>query len=131
VNQSRLSSFIEAWINVAIGFVINYFFNLVILNGIMGMSISLAQNLYIGLMFTVVSVARSYLVRRWFNARLHALSLRLAGVPEPAPVPAFPTLKRTRKPRKSMAERQALAEQGLVNNILKQQIEAARGEVTQ
>ena len=29
--------------------------------------------------FTVVSVARSYVVRRWFNARLHSAALKIAG----------------------------------------------------
>lgn len=72
MNQTRLGSFIEAWVNVAIGFAINYAMNLVILNGVMGMGISLLQNLWIGLMFTVVSVARSYAVRRLFNYGLRA-----------------------------------------------------------
>lgn len=72
MNQTRLGSFIEAWVNVGIGFAINYCMNLVILNGVMGMGISLLQNLWIGLMFTVVSVARSYAVRRLFNYGLRA-----------------------------------------------------------
>lgn len=72
MNQTRLGSFIEAWVNVALGFGINYCMNLVILNGVMGMGISLLQNLWIGLMFTVVSVARSYAVRRLFNYGLRA-----------------------------------------------------------
>jgi hypothetical protein len=33
-----------------------------------------------GLIFTVISVVRSYVIRRWFNARLHAAAQRLAGV---------------------------------------------------
>jgi hypothetical protein len=79
VNQTRLGSLIEALANVAVGFGINYAMNLVILNGIMGMSITLTENLYIGLMFTVVSVARSYILRRGFNAWLHRTAQRMAA----------------------------------------------------
>jgi hypothetical protein len=79
MNQTRLGSLIETSINILIGFVINYAMNLVILNGVMGMRIDLMQNLYIGLMFTVVSVARSYIIRRWFNAMLHRAAQRMAG----------------------------------------------------
>lgn len=78
MNQTRLGSLLEAWVNVAIGFGINYAMNLVILNGVMGMSISLVQNLWIGLMFTVVSVIRSYGVRRLFNYGLRAAIEALA-----------------------------------------------------
>lgn len=78
MNQTRLGSFIEAWVNVGIGFGINYAMNLVILNGVMHLEISLLQNLWIGLMFTVVSVVRSYGVRRLFNYGLRAAIQRLA-----------------------------------------------------
>lgn len=67
--QTRLGSLTEAMVNVAIGFGINYVMNLVILGAIMGLPITLLDNLYIGLLFTGVSVARSYVVRRWFNGR--------------------------------------------------------------
>lgn len=79
MNQTKLGSLYEALINVAIGFGINYVMNLVILAGIMGLPISLVDNLWIGLMFTVVSVARSYVIRRYFNAKLQRLAKRMAG----------------------------------------------------
>jgi hypothetical protein len=78
MNQTRLGSFIEAWINVAIGFAINFVANLLILP-LIGFHISIGQNLFIGVLYTIISVARSYVIRRWFNARLHAAALRLAG----------------------------------------------------
>ena len=78
MNQTRLGSLIEAGINVLIGFVINMAANFVILP-LVGFEITLAQNLFIGVLYTLVSVARSYIVRRWFNARLRAASLRMAG----------------------------------------------------
>ncbi len=78
MNQTRLGSFIEAWINVAIGFAINFCANLLILP-LIGFHISIGQNLFIGVLYTVISVARSYVIRRWFNARLHQAAQRLAA----------------------------------------------------
>ena len=78
MDQTRLGSLIEAGINVLIGFVINMAANFVILP-LVGFEITLQQNLFIGVLYTLVSVARSYIVRRWFNARLRAASLRMAG----------------------------------------------------
>lgn len=77
MNQTRLGSFIEAWINVAIGFTINFCANLFILP-LIGFHISVGQNLFIGVLYTLISVARSYTIRRWFNARIHAAALKLA-----------------------------------------------------
>jgi hypothetical protein len=77
--QTRLGSFIEACINVLIGFWINFFANLLILP-LIGFNISIAQNFYIGFLYTLISVARSYAVRRWFNAYIVKASQRLAKV---------------------------------------------------
>jgi hypothetical protein len=68
--QSRKGSLIEAGINVLIGYWINFIANLTILP-MFGFNITLSQNLLIGLIFTVISVARSYIVRRYFNALIH------------------------------------------------------------
>ena len=78
MDQTRVGSLIEAGINVLIGFAINMAANFVILP-LVGFEITLQQNLFIGVLYTLVSVARSYIVRRWFNARLRAASLRMAG----------------------------------------------------
>ena len=78
MNQTRLGSLIEACINVLIGFVINMAANFVILP-LIGFEISLAQNLFIGVLYTVISVARSYAVRRWFNGRIHQAAQALAS----------------------------------------------------
>lgn len=77
MNQTKLGSLIEACINVAIGFVINMAANFVILP-LIGFHITLGQNLFIGVLYTLVSVARSYVIRRWFNQRLHTTAQRLA-----------------------------------------------------
>lgn len=78
MSQSRLGSFIEAWINVFIGFTINFIANLIIFP-IFGWQISVMENLGLGLIYTLISVARSYAIRRWFNARIHRAALTLAG----------------------------------------------------
>lgn len=78
MNQTRIGSLIEASINVLIGYAINFCANLLILP-LIGFHISVAQNLFIGLLYTVISVARSYAIRRWFNARLHQAAQNLAA----------------------------------------------------
>lgn len=78
MNQTRLGSFIEACFNVAVGFAINFLANLAILP-LFGFHVTGVQALGIGVFFTVISVARSYLIRRFFNARLQATAQKLAS----------------------------------------------------
>lgn len=78
MSQTKLGSFYEACINVLIGFGINYAANLLIFP-LFGFQISLSANFAMGLIYTVISVARSYFIRRYFNAKLHALAQRMAG----------------------------------------------------
>jgi hypothetical protein len=77
MNQTRIGSLIEACMNVLIGFTINFFANILILP-LIGFHITVGQNLFIGVLYTIISVARSYAIRRWFNAHLHATAQRLA-----------------------------------------------------
>jgi membrane protein implicated in regulation of membrane protease activity len=46
---------------------------------LVGIHVPVSTNLEIGFYFTVISVVRSYVLRRWFNARLHDASQKLAG----------------------------------------------------
>ena len=78
MKQSRLGSLYESLFNILIGYGINFAGNMLILP-LFGFNVSVAQNLQIGLLFTVISVARSYLVRRYFNERLQRAAQRLAG----------------------------------------------------
>lgn len=75
--QTRLSSLIEAVINVAIGFVISVVITALVLPAY-GHAVSFAENLQITGIFTIASIARSYALRRWFNARIHRAAVRLA-----------------------------------------------------
>lgn len=75
--QSKAESLIEAVIGTLIGFVISFCAGLVIYP-MFGFNVSAGQNFGIILLFTVLSVVRSYLVRRYFNQRLKRLAQSLA-----------------------------------------------------
>ena len=77
MNQSRLGSLIEVCINICIGFSINWTANIYILP-LYGFAITGGQAFSMGLIFTVISVVRSYVIRRWFNAMLRKASERMA-----------------------------------------------------
>ncbi len=76
--QSRLSSFIESMANVLIGYFVSLLVQLAVYP-LYGATFTFRQNVEIGLIFMVVAIVRSYVIRRWFNARIHAAALRLAG----------------------------------------------------
>ena len=44
-----------------------------------GFHITLTDNLLMGFIYTFISVARGYVVRRWFEGRIHRAAMRLAG----------------------------------------------------
>jgi len=77
VNQTRLGSLIEAGVNIVVGFSINWVANLLILP-LFGFNVTGVQAFNIGLFFTAISLARSYVIRRWFNAGMRGFSQRLA-----------------------------------------------------
>jgi hypothetical protein len=66
MSQSRKGSIAEAITNTMIGFSINYAANLLIFP-LFGMHISLANNFLMGIIYTGISIARSYVLRRVFN----------------------------------------------------------------
>lgn len=66
MSQSRKHSLIESLVNVALGYFIALAAQLTIFP-LFGINVSLQDNLLIGLLFTVVSIARSYALRRLFN----------------------------------------------------------------
>lgn len=64
--QSRRQSWIEAWVNIAVGIGVSIAANWTIMP-ILGYDLTWANNLYITAFFTAVSLVRSYLLRRFFN----------------------------------------------------------------
>ena len=67
--QSRLASLIESLTNVAIGMVISLFGQIIVSHWY-DLPLSFGQNINIVLFFTVLSVIRSYAIRRWYNRRI-------------------------------------------------------------
>jgi hypothetical protein len=65
--QSRRMSAVEAIANVLVGYGVAVLAQLAIFP-LFGIAVSIGDNLAIGAAFTVVSLARSYAVRRLFNA---------------------------------------------------------------
>jgi hypothetical protein len=69
MTQSRSDSFMEALVNILIGMVISTVANHWVIPQVLHVSMSLSQNLVIGVIFTAISLVRSYLLRRAFNGR--------------------------------------------------------------
>ena len=76
MRQSRLGSLVEVSVNIAIGFLINWIANILVLP-LFGFEVTATQAFHMGLIFTVISVARSYVVRRWFEQRIHKAAMKL------------------------------------------------------
>ena len=74
--QSKLDSFIEAWLNVLVGFGVSVLANFVIFP-LVGIGASTTQIITVGIFMTFVSVARSYLVRRWANKYLSQVRVKI------------------------------------------------------
>ncbi|CAB5222748.1 hypothetical protein UFOVP365_25 [uncultured Caudovirales phage] len=64
--QSRTNSLIESATNILIGYWCAVLTQLIVFP-IMGIDVSLNKNLMIGLVFTLISLLRSYVIRRAFN----------------------------------------------------------------
>jgi hypothetical protein len=76
MKQSRRMSLVESIANVAVGYGVAVATQVLVFP-LFGLEVSLAANLQIGLIFTVVSIARSYLLRRLFEA-IRVRDFRLA-----------------------------------------------------
>lgn len=81
MKQSRLMSLVESIANVAVGYGVAVITQILIFP-VFGLHTTLVQNLQMGVVFTTVSIARSFALRRLFEA------IRL---------PAYP-LKRSKRP---------------------------------
>ena len=66
--QTRMMSLVESLTNVAVGLVISLLSQIVIF-GAYGIHLTLGDNVMITVWFTVVSVVRSFAIRRYFNRR--------------------------------------------------------------
>ena len=82
MKQTKLESILESVVNVLIGYTVAIASQIMIFP-MFDINLPLSANLWIGAWFTAVSLVRSYVIRRWFNAGLHkavvAAAKRLQG----------------------------------------------------
>ena len=76
--QSKISSAIESFINVFIGYIIALGSQIIILP-MFDIHLGVGENVELAAYFSAISLVRTYVVRRWFNDRLHIAALKLAG----------------------------------------------------
>ena len=67
--QSRKFSLVESVTNTAVGFMVSLGIQLAIYPA-MGIPVTLSQNIFITFIFTIASILRGYIIRRFFNKKL-------------------------------------------------------------
>lgn len=67
MKQSRLMSMVESLANVLVGYVVAVATQMAVFP-LFGLAVTITENLLIGLIFTAVSIVRSYALRRSFEA---------------------------------------------------------------
>lgn len=67
--QTKLQSLIESFINILIGYLTAICSQFLIFP-LFDIYINLQDNLLIGFYFTIISLVRSYLIRRYFNKKV-------------------------------------------------------------
>ena len=79
MNQTKTESLVEALLNTGIGYLFSLALQLIVYP-FYGHSFSFAENLKIGVWFLVLSLIRSYVIRRWCNKYLHQFAIYLTGL---------------------------------------------------
>jgi hypothetical protein len=77
--QTKKGSIAEVAANLAVGYTINFAANMVILPLFGFQTLTVGKNLMIGVLFTFVSIARRYVLRRWFNGLKFGHDAKPAG----------------------------------------------------
>jgi len=70
MNQSRRQSLVESVVNILIGYCVAVLSQLLIFPTF-NIHLRILDNLLLGVYFTVVSLIRSYCIRRYFTRRTH------------------------------------------------------------
>lgn len=73
--QPKIQSLIESIVNILIGYFTALFSQLLVFP-LFDINIPLSDNLLIGLYFTIISLIRSYLVRRYFATKSYKLKTK-------------------------------------------------------
>ena len=76
-NGSLPLGLVSTLMNIAIGYGVGLLSQIAIFP-MFEIHVPLSTNLWIGAWFTVISLVRSYIIRRWFNARLHSAAQKMA-----------------------------------------------------
>jgi len=71
MSQTKIGSFIESIVSIVLGFLISLLVWLLIIKPLYGIEVSIMSNLEITGIFTIFSILRSYVVRRYFTGRKH------------------------------------------------------------
>ena len=79
MDQSRWGSLVETVVNVAIGFVVSMVLTALVFPAY-GHHVTFNENLHITTIFTVASILRGYMVRRWFSQRIHKFAQAVTHV---------------------------------------------------
>jgi len=74
--QTKAVSLIESFVNVASGFILSMILWQAVLAPWFGYEVTIATNIQLTTVFTVVSVARGYLWRRFFARGLHRVVVK-------------------------------------------------------
>lgn len=70
MGQSKTESAVEAALNIGSGFILSMLVWQLIANPVFGYEVTFGENVALTSIFTVVSLVRSYVWRRFFNLRL-------------------------------------------------------------
>jgi len=79
MRQTKLESLLEVNSNIAIGYVVSLTFWTLVIVPFYNLPVSFTQNLEITGWFTLLAIARGYVLRRFFNAGLHKAAHKLAS----------------------------------------------------
>ena len=66
--QTKRQSLIETLTSVFVGWLIGVILNMLVLP-LFDYKVTVADSLWVSLIFTAVSVIRGYIIRRWFNSK--------------------------------------------------------------
>ena len=66
--QTKRQSLIETLTSVFVGWLISFIANMLVLP-LFGYNINLTDGVLISIIFTIISIVRGYMVRRWFNSK--------------------------------------------------------------
>lgn len=81
--QARREALIEAWINLVIGFTINFTANLAIIPLMTDARLDAGANFWGGWIYTTISLLRQYAIRRWCSAHIARVVAWIASLVPP------------------------------------------------